>query len=190
MSLFARLIIVCKQKVYYNHTFMFLYAITILKSASVFLRIRAHNRFCVSSITTIMRPDAKILYMYGQRYYAITWNILTPLERSEMPLKVQRSLKFESVQLTCIIVRHGAREKRGHQLMKGRYSKTWEWWVLFQTNRSKQGRLVRHLPPLKGTTCLLLFHLPASPGTLSEDLNVTIYILFLYPLYHTLSLCC
>lgn len=98
-----------------------------------------------------------------------------------MPLKMQRSLKFESVQLTCIIVRDGAREKRkGHQLT-GRYSKTWEWWVLFQTNRSKQGRLVRHLPPLKGTTCLLLFHLPASPGTLSEDLNVTIYILFLCP---------
>lgn len=104
-------------------------------------------------------------------------------------IEVRRSLKFESVQLTCIIVRHGARGKKGHQLT-GRYSKTWEWWVLFQTNRSKQGRLVRHLPPLKGTTCLLLFHLPASPGTLSEDLNVTIYILFLYPLYHTLSLCC
>lgn len=49
-----------------------------------------------------------------------------------------------------------------------------EWWVLFQTNRGKQAP-VRHLPLLKGT-CLLLFHLPASPGTLSEDLNVTAYI--------------
>lgn len=76
---------------------------------------------------------------------------------------------------------NGAREKRKGHRLTGRYSKTWEWWVLFQTNRSKQGRLVRHLPPLKGTTCLLLFHLPASPGTLSEDLNVTIYILFLCP---------
>lgn len=35
----------------------------------------------------------------------------TPLERSEMPLKVQRSLKFESVRLTCVIMRHGARKK-------------------------------------------------------------------------------
>lgn len=35
-------------------------------------------------------------------------SIPTPLERSEMP----RSLKFESVQLTCIIVRHGARGKK------------------------------------------------------------------------------
>lgn len=127
-------------------------------------------------------PDVNIYMDRGiMQLFKIYSYPLGHLEHFEMPLKVQRSLKFESVQLTCIIVRHGAREKKGHQLV-GRYSKTWEWWVLFQTNRSKQGRLVRHLPPLKGTTCLLLFHLPASPGTLSEDLNVTIYILFLYPI--------
>lgn len=58
--------------------------------------------------------------------------------------------------------------------------------MLFQTNRGKQGRLVRHLPLLKGTTCPLLLHLPASPGTLSEDLNVTVYIVITpVPLYHT-----
>lgn len=155
----------------------------------IFAYSRIQSLLCIEYYYNYASRCENIVYVWTEVYYAITWNILTPLERSEMPLKVQRSLKFESVQLTCIIVRHGARGKKGHQLT-GRYSKTWEWWVLFQTNRSKQGRLVRHLPPLKGTTCLLLFHLPASPGTLSEDLNVTIYILFLYPLYHTLSLCC
>lgn len=104
---------------------------------------------------------------------SIVFNIFSPLWNTPMPLKVQRSLKSQSaIQLTC----NSATVKKRKGQLAETHSKTWERWVLFQTNRGKQGRLVRHLPLLKGTTCLLLFHLPASPGTLSEDLNVTVYI--------------
>lgn len=172
-DLFTRLIIMCRQKIYYNYIFMsFLYLITIFNSVSDFVHISAF----VSSITIIIcgcKNISEQRYYVGFKYFHPSGTLWNATESVKV-------IKIRIGTLTCIIMRYGARDKKGHQLT-GRYSKTWEWWVLFQTNRSKQGRLVRHLPPLKGTTCLLLFHLPASPGTLSEDLNVTIYILFLYP---------
>lgn len=46
--------------------------------------------------------------------------------------------------------------------------------MFFQRGRSKRVR-VQHLSLLRPTIRLLSFHLPASPGTPSEDLNVTCF---------------
>lgn len=43
--------------------------------------------------------------MWLFKIFLLLWNTF-------MPLKVQKSVKFKSVQLTCIIMQHGSREKR------------------------------------------------------------------------------
>lgn len=91
----------------YNYIFIFLYAITILNSvpnSCVFVRT-----IFMCRIAIIIYPDIKM--EYGQRYMVIwLFKIFSPLWNALIPPKVQRSLKFESVLLTCIIVQHGARE--------------------------------------------------------------------------------
>lgn len=124
------------------------------------------------------------------------WLSLTPWSASISVKKCHKSAEIIRNGRTNAHIRTKASrsERKKVRRFGGKYSKTWKQWVLFQTNRGKQGRLVRHLPLLKGTTCLLLFHLPASPGTLSEDLNVTAYIVIIplaplsYLLYHIFSL--
>lgn len=54
------LIVMCRRKMYYNYIFSFIYIITIFNSASNFCIFATYNRFYVSSITTIICPDAKI----------------------------------------------------------------------------------------------------------------------------------